>query len=68
MRLFLVISVCAMQTACGSVINYYGQFADAQDPCQFKAKPSGYQLPAWCSIGTKTTIYNKHGHVIGYVK
>ena len=68
MRLFLVISVCAMQTACGHVVNYYGQFADAQDPCQFKAKPTDYKLPKWCDSGKTTRITDRHGHTVGFIR
>lgn len=59
-------------TGCSSLVHTYGEFADAQDPCQMKHKPEGHIKPNWCGAGRGYSqplrVYTPQGQHIGTVR
>ena len=39
-----------------SMFDAYADHSDKQDPCQFKGKEVGYQLPSFCGASSGKTV------------
>ena len=70
-NLIIAIAVLSL-SGCSSLVHTYGEFADAQDPCQMKHKPEGHVKPNWCGAGrgyvSPLRVYNAQGQHIGTVR
>ncbi len=71
LKLSIVATLVLLQ-GCSSIIHSYGEFADAQDPCQMKHKPADHVKPEFCKYGRgyqqTVRIYTPQGGLIGLVK
>lgn len=67
-----ILLACLSLTGCGSLIQVYGDMADAQDPCQMKSKVEGHQRPDWCRSGksyiSPQRVYNAQGQHIATIR
>lgn len=67
----LILSL-VLVTGCSSVVQSYGNYVDAQDPCQMKGKESGYTKPEFCKYGRGYTpavrLYTPQGQLIGIAR
>ena len=40
-----------------SMFDNYAEFSDKRDPCQFKGKEPGYQLPSFCGASSGKVVH-----------
>jgi len=60
----IIVSVCLLTTLVGCA-----SYWDANDPCQTRNRPVGYQKPNFCGASdNRVNIYNNGGNIIGYMK
>ena len=48
-------------TACAGAGTAIGNYFDGNDPCQYKGKKEGYQLPSFCGAATGHTVQISRG-------
>jgi hypothetical protein len=63
--------VCVLLSGCvnSSFIQAVGDWHDKEDPCQYKGKDPGYQLPSFCGASRgRTYISNVNGKTIAVIR
>jgi hypothetical protein len=60
-KIVLSLLLVSNLTACAGALSWVGDYANAQDPCQYKGKKEGYQLPYFCGAATGHTVQVSRG-------
>lgn len=61
MKRLLTLLLLINLTACAGALSWYADAIDKSDPCQYKGKSAGYQLPSFCGAASGHTVQVSRG-------
>ena len=60
-KIFASLLLVSNLTACAGAGAGFANYMDSQDPCQYKGKREGYQLPYFCGAASGHTVQVSRG-------
>ena len=61
MKTLFALLIAVNLTACAGAGAGFANYMDSQDPCQYKGKREGYQLPSFCGAASGHTLQVSRG-------